>query len=62
LQFYAPSVVLGIDFVRLAQFAGMAMTAAVVTGVDLPLGWAMPVAVCAGAATTFLVTLILQRR
>jgi len=48
--------------VRLAQFAGMAMTAAVVTGVDLPLGWAMTIAVLAGAATTFVVTLFLQRR
>jgi hypothetical protein len=40
----------------------MAMTAAVVTGLDLPLGWATTVAVLAGAATTFLVSLILQRR
>ena len=47
---------------RLAQFSGMAMTAAVVTGVDLPLEWATTVAVLAGAATTFLVSLILQRR
>lgn len=38
------------------------MTAAVVTGVDLPIEWATTIGVLAGAATTFLVTLILQRR
>jgi hypothetical protein len=62
LQLCAQAQFLGIDFVRLAQFAGMAMTAAVVTGVDLPLGWAMAVAVGTGAAMTFVVTLILQRK
>ena len=47
---------------RLAQMAGIAVTAAVVTGVDLPIGWATTIAVLAGAATTFVVSLILQRR
>jgi hypothetical protein len=48
--------------VRLAQFLGMAVTAVVVTGVDLPLGWATTIAVLAGAATTFVIALFLQRR
>jgi hypothetical protein len=51
----------GSNPMRLAQLAGIAMTAVVVTGVDLPVGWAMTVGVLAGALTTFLVTLILER-
>ena len=39
------------------------MTAAVVTGVDLPVGLgAMTAGILAGALTTLLVSLILQRR
>jgi len=47
---------------RLAQLAGIAVTAAVVTGVDLPVGWAMTLGMICGAATIFLVTLLLERR
>ncbi len=43
---------------RLAQLAGIAVTAAVVTGANLEIGWAMALAVVAGALTTFLVSLI----
>jgi hypothetical protein len=42
---------------RLAQLAGIAVTAVVVTGVNLEIGWAMALAVFAGALTTFLVSL-----
>jgi hypothetical protein len=48
--------------VRLAQLTGIAMTAMIVTRIDLPLGWATTIAVLAGAATTLLVTLFLRRR
>jgi len=42
---------------RLAQLAGIAVTAAVVTGVNLEIGWATTLAVVAGALTTYLVSL-----
>jgi hypothetical protein len=48
-------------FMRLAQLAGIAMTAAVVTGVNLELGWAISLGMLAGGLTTLLVSLIEQR-
>lgn len=52
----------GSNRVRLAQMAGIAMTAMIVTRIDLPLGWGTTVAVLCGAATTLVVSLLLMRR
>ena len=46
---------------RLAQLAGIAVTAVVVTGVNLDISWATTLGVLAGALTTFLVTAVEMR-
>jgi hypothetical protein len=47
---------------RVAQLAGIAVTAIVVLGVDLDVRWATMLGVFCGALTTYLVTTIEMRR
>lgn len=47
---------------RLAQLAGIAVTATVVLGVNLEVGWATALGVFAGALTTFVLSLAEARR
>ena len=46
---------------RMAQLAGIAVTAAVVLGADVDVRWATLLAVFSGALTTFVVTMIEMR-
>ena len=46
---------------RMAQLAGIAVTAAVVLGVDLDVRWATLLGVLSGALTIFVVTMIEMR-